>query len=353
MFWKNKPLPKDTDRVSEPIEDLKLRDVYKSEIKIPEHLLWKEQTDVHEITKFLDHFYKPTTESYIKYILSFKDSMVLSIMSKKKNIIYGLIGGYGTRMHINDKIENFVNVSFICVHSDFRKKNMSSVMIEELTRRYIEKGYNYGCFMTNKDTIYPVCKIHYYDRIINYEKMKSFIKFDDNVKEKHFAVYSNPSKDYQLARLSDYEEMFSLYNKYIDRFNISIALEFEEFKKYFTTNDFIRTYVIYKEKMIDFLCIRLYEAPYKVAELMFYTGLTEPTGNLINETIKIGNSLGVDVIRVPNEMNTGFALLLPDEEEKANTIEYYFMKTNKINYFCLYNWKLPQIAPKQLAFIIT
>ena len=354
MFWKNKPLPKETDRTSGIIEELKQRDVYKQVIVLPEHLKWCDQNDISitEIVKFVSCYYRPMTEEYVKYLLSFKDSIMLAIVSKKKNIIYGLISGYVSKMNMDESKEDFVIVNFICVHSSFRKKNMSVMLIEELTRRYIEKGYNYGCFMSKNELDYPICKVNYYDRVINFNKMKPFMKLESGMEEKHFNVLEKPSKDYQLAKPEDYEEMFNLYNKNVDRYNVSHNMDLETFKKYFTTNSFIKTYIIFKEKITDFLCIRLYEDIFKIAELVFYTSSTEPVGNLVNEAIKIANSYNVDVLRVPHQMNVSTALLIPEEEDKVHALGYRFMKTNKTNYFYTFNWKIKQILPKQISFVM-
>jgi len=380
MFWKNKPLSKATDTYVEQIENLKQRPVYQNEIMLPSHLEWKQQTDPKIISQFLTDYYKPMSIDYVKYLQTFNNQITLSIVSKKKNVIYGIIGGNINKMNVFNKVDDFVNVTFICVHPSFRNKKMVCILIEGLTKLYIDKGYNFSYFMTTKKMDEPVCTVKYFDRIINFNKMKDFIPLESGMNEKHFNICEKPCEEYKLATDDDMKEIFDLYNKYVDRFNIYQILTFEEFKKYFLPNKFIKTYLIYRDKkereelqkkddgtfdkVIDFVSFRTYEEnsnekneeKYNVAELMYYTSFLEPVGCMLYKLTTILNDVDIDLFRISNEMKTGTAILASDksedEEIENEKIDYKFMKTKKNKYLKFMNLHCPSISSKQLSLIM-
>ena len=212
MFWDNKPISSKIDFESKQIENIIERNIYKKEIKIPNHLKWNEENDSHKISQFLTYCYKPYSIEYVKYLLSLKDCLVLTIVSKRKNAIYGMIGGYVSKINILGKVDDFVIPLFMSILPEFKNKKMSCVLIEEFTRRYIEKGINCGMILTNKPFDDSVCVIKYFDRIVNYNKMKEIITMPSNIEEKHFNVCEVPREEYKLAGSDKMKELYTLYN---------------------------------------------------------------------------------------------------------------------------------------------
>lgn len=386
-FWKNKPVPDYNEfstTISE-IDDISKRKIYTNDIslKLPNGFKWKilnilDELDINNIIIFLKKYYEEYENIYREYNKEFirwyiGDGFILGMESD----IYGLCGIIGViyrNTTIFDKTKKMAEINFLCVHKKLRKKNMASIMIDEVSRIICKSNIYQGIYITEYIVPTPITQIKYYYRPINFQKLfnlgffnieKNYLlnnKLQSTLQQiQYFKIYELPHYKYVEAKPIHYKEIYNIYCEMTNTFNIYNNYTENEFNKVMFDNKIINTFVYLKDdKVIDFGSF--YSLSYNIKGsietinvcylYLYSTNILNAYEN-INNLIKHANQLNFDVFYIANNMWTGDALLINEEEkeEEERVYELKFQKGIKKRGYHFFNLKCPKIKPKQLCWL--
>lgn len=388
-FWGNKPVMDYNLKPvrSQEIEDITKRVIYSREnsLNLPVDFEWTEldpKNDAHmvELSDFLTKYYLNDqsgrfglkyTASFLKWCLGF-NSFVIGLRTKS-GMLCGTIAVTFRDMVVYDKTEKMAEANFLCAHPSLRKKNISSVLIDEASRRSVKKGVTHGFFTTERSIPSPASTIRMYHRPINYMKLLKH-KFtvitgvDDDVANKYYSNTSIFPVNYIEASVKNYEDVFRLYNESSRRYNVYQKYSFEEFIHYYFENTHMKTYVIFDKdgKINDFVSFFILptlvngsEETIENAYIYYYSAINMSAEDIIDNTITICYHLKLDVLTVTDILKTRDALLLnnkrinedSDNEEYKRGYDLKFLKGSGRLRFHFFNWECPRFKASQLAFV--
>lgn len=393
-FWNNKPVLHFTDisASSSHLENLKDRQIYSStnQLKLSTSLEWKiiditNDLQMVDVVKFLNMYYRELTDFNIVYTVEYlrwaltSSGYILAINNKKTNKFCGIICANIKSLTIFDKTTETCNIQYLCADPAYRNKNISSVLIDEMTRILVHKNINVGSFITNRCVPAPISVIRQYYRPLNYRKLfnNKFIQLQDGKEstikkfETIFNISLNDNARYVLMTDFDVKLALKLYNEYNARFNIYYNYDEQTFKQQFLNNEFVKTYSILDKEngvMVDF--ISFYVLPYTIKSssetinagyLLTYTCNTENTEDIIKNVLKLAVNLNLDLFYIYDMSTFGNTILTQElnndedsdaEIEMNKMFELKFLKTPIKVFFNLFNWQCPFIKSKQLNIII-
>lgn len=400
-FWKNKPTMKfdESHFDSHIIENLTDRKIYSSSepLKILSSLSWSvvdstDDTCLQKFVDFLNNNYKVGkkyklnyTNSYIRWMIgSHKiNSPTHLILTLTENNTYEIVGGIIvcmkniTNFNITD---DFASVPILCVHSKYRLRKMSTVLIDEAIRRFTQlTNCNKGFFYSPICIPSPVAYVSYYHRPLNFKLLNNIgilnVIGDEETKkyEKLFnpSIKSNPDQNYLPMGEKYLNETYDLYNIWCEKFNIHQNFSLESFKEQYL-NENVQTYVVLdvNSKVVDF--ISFYELNYKLTEnnnnqqyvkvayLQMYTCLNEPIKSLFDNIIKILILKNYDLFTITDIMNISDVLFCKkinieskfSKHENEKMYELKFIKGIETKYFHLFNCTSPSVSSEQISLIV-
>jgi len=378
-FWDTKPVLHNNEiaTISCGIEDLSHRKLYNNseQIALPNIMKWENinidnQDNNNKICQFLNKHYDSDprikfTSQLLELILGLR-YVVLGVVRTDNNTLCGIIGCSIHNTVIYDKKKVFANVVLLCAHGKYRKKNMTQTMINELIRYlYVNHNISYGIFSSTKKFFKPISVYSTYIRPINYIKLcdARFIEKVPNSEQihKNLIVNGTPADNYIPMKESQLNDVYSIYIKFISRFNLYYEYTKEEFF-YLLTNKHVKSYVITEDdKIVDF--VSYYTVQYEGAvgdinagHLFLYTSNIE-CGDLIMQNLLKIIANDVDVLIV-NDMGTIGNILLTtkyknvnedsDQETYTKIYEHKFLKKKKI-YINFFNWKTPYLSSNLIS----
>lgn len=400
-FWKNKPVLRFDKKSyeSDYIENLSDRKTYESvnSLKLPTGTKWinvdmNDNIMMRLVVDFLDkHYTTDKTNSFkfeytidfIKWALGESGSLV-AIISENNDVLYGTIGASIQTMTVFYRTEKFGIANFLCVHPDYRHKNVSCILIDEMTRRLHKNGINAGCFTTQKCVPSPTTVMRYYHRPLNYiklhksgfcdmivEKKSDPEQMDDLLQkyQKKFNELSEMPSNYSEMTADNLSDVFKLYKSFTSRLNIHLKFATEHELGYFLLNKFVKSYVIRDKSnnIVDFVSYYTLQSTSlnnsdeeKINEgnLFLYTCNTYSGDSMITNILKIAKYNNVDVFNVFDTSVMSTVLLTKDTaidyesdfEDNTKIYEHKFLKGSAKLYFNFFNWKCSEIKPTQILF---
>lgn len=385
-FWKTKPVLQlnESSIYSTQITDLENSKKYTdTPLFLPESMKWIriENTDnenLEQVVVFLNKYYENDelfktkySVDFIKWVLGEK-GYFLAITKKATNALCGCIGVYFKNVTVFNKKNDFAVASFLCAHPIFRKKNISKILMDELTRVVVRSGITQGCFSTDRYVPSPVAKIRYFRRPLNYMKLYklefSEIEGDENQQKKYdnmLKIQGDFPSNYLKMKEKHLPDVLALYKKYMMTFNIHCNYTVDDLKQLLFGNSFVRSYVVKNsdKDVIDFFSY--YELPYSVENtteeinagyLFLHTCNEIATEELIENLLRIMKNDNIDVANVTDIASLSGTLLSKDydaneesdSESYSQNYQYKFMKgTYKLN-VNFFNWKCPSVKTKQI-----
>lgn len=386
-YWLNKPVTKFDEIVSSSeIIDQNLinKKVYSEELKLPISMKWNEinltdNNSLLSVVNFLNKYYlidndfKPLyTPEYIKWTLG-ENGILLSIVNKNTNALCGIICSKIVSLTVYDKNDLFGNIILLCSHPTYRKKKIAQVLIDEMTRRLLNKNIKHAYFTTERCVPTPVSILRSYHRPINYVKLQKngFLDFGGDPLKVHekFILKNEIPKNYIIMEESHLEEVVKLYSLYMTKFNICCNYTKNELKTLLLNNKFVRSYVILDKnnKINDF--VSYYELPYfndknnseniNAGYLFLHTCNIVPIDEIINNMILLMEQNSIDIFNIDDVVDIRNGLLTEDVEYEDDSdketyervYECKFTKTKSKTYVNFFNWKCPTTKSKQIGFI--
>ena len=276
-YWNKKPVMKLEDKYynTEQIKVLKRKSeptvlpdnysFYKIELN--------DDTNMLLVSEFLNKYYRRGTNS--TYITTFNpdllkwemnnDGYFLCVKQDSDNSIIGLIGVTKRDFQLYDKTYNSSEQMYLCISDEFRSRQISKALIEELTRTM---NVDNSVFINNKIVCKPVATLRQFSRPLNYIKLKEndFIQIqsvDDELAHKKTKIVLKPNPRYVIAEKTEdnIKIVYDLYNKSMETYSLHVILDLKGVENYFFNNNFVRTFLIYDEndKVVDFVSCKYYD----------------------------------------------------------------------------------------------
>lgn len=315
----------------------------------------------HNITsKENEYFRYNYTPEYLSWSLG---SNYIIVGFKAGNAIGGLIAGHiGTYQVFNRELPMCV-VNHMCIHPKLRNKNLAPKLIDELTRLCGQRNIQVGSFMTNIYAPRPACKVEYYNRPINYEKLRAnnYINMDAMMELDKAKVAFNITHDFKYPTIkmtpAHAEKAYNLFCKYQDRYNFYRKYSFDEFVSTFITSPVISSWVILNKdsEPVDFFSyykLNLYNVQSKdnpaldkfinVGYMYMYTTDVVTQLTIFRAVLKVASEESIDLFCATDAMeNTD---ILFDNLSK-------FIQGSTFRYYNFFNLKVPDMKPEQISVL--
>jgi glycylpeptide N-tetradecanoyltransferase len=376
-FWNQQPVPKlDEKRPLVNIIDADIKTRFSgSQKQMFRPYVWtvfdlSNDKEIDEVCDFLnknylsdtkDHFRLHYTKEYIRWSLG-PNSRMIGIRAHDVN---GPIGGTiasSTRKYQIFNKEMMVNdINYLCVHPKLRHRQLAEMLIEEITRLSLQDGTIVGSFTTQRYVPTPVCRIEFYHRPLNYNKLHktNFIKLSNNEtleqSTSRFEIrYQHKHKVVKMD-ICHMKDVYDLLSTYQDKYNYYQIYSFEEFQHFFSNSDIVSSFVILDDNgdILDFYSY--YRLPYYVKEsdsnkkipkfinavyMHMYTSLNVTQLTIFKSAMLCAYEQGNDVFNSTDVMENGDILF--DNFSK-------FCKGSGYLYYNFYNLACPDLSPKQIC----
>jgi glycylpeptide N-tetradecanoyltransferase len=393
-FWKGKPVSKFSDVVynSNIIEqDISTRTNYSSEtpLTLPKGLEWKEITTFSEsmlsqVCLFLNtystqsdkqKFKMEYTTDLIRLALGEQFGTILMIISQKTGSIFGLIGYTINNLTVFSQSEGFGVCHFLCVHPQYRKKNVANILIDEGIKRLLhgKYGLSLSCFMTEKCVPSPVCCVRQYRRPINYELLHrlKFCALQKDCTEKdikNFEVHGAIDQSIIKMTTDHLKQVLKLLKEFNMRFNVCRNYTIDELESELINNASVNSYVVLGKDMtvIDFFSF--YDVNYlqcdkekteviKSRNFYLYSCVNATQDFILQNSLRIAQRDKIDVVNTTDIMLISNSILTKefdvgedsDSDDRGKVYEYKFVRGGSKIYLNFFNWKCPKIKPVQLS----
>ena len=305
--------------------NINIKKFLKKDIKFNWMFFNKECDHINTITKFLNkHFYKDFNTIFstnlVKYYLNMpnKQYNFLKYDTKKSNIglldtkkLIGFINGRPISYIFNNTVFFGYYVDFLCIHSNYRKKNLAALLISKLISNCHSKKFNAHIFKKEQNPlsyfIKYLCKTNYYYLHLPIKK-------------------SNTYHPIEVANKNDLIMIYELYKKFAKKFQFYQIFELSEFKYYYLLNDNIQTYPIKVNNIIIGVvsyCV-FFTSKKKCAEIILIIGnIDKYFSNILN----LMKSNHIEIIYIPNIANNYF-LIKKFSFRKGLKYYYYLFNVN-------------------------
>jgi len=258
------------------------------------------------------------SEKFLKWLFTVPGRLNICIgVESNKDIMAGFITGTIIKMQINNETMDMVEIKFMCIHTQLRKKNLAKLLIKQITRRFEKseqfKGSEikaiYGSELEKPELIFTG---KYYHRPLNIKnlldsdllKMEGKIKIKDIIKE-HYLPEVPTNKSFRKIEKDDIEETYNLFTSYITKYNCYPIFDLGQFTHIFYNNDQVDTYVlILDDIVVDFISylkipkeITKKDKTKKIinrAYLYYYTSDEETSYRLIRDLMIVAKNDGID-----------------------------------------------------------
>ncbi len=271
----------------------------------------------------------------------------------------GFISGIPTKISICGTEIEMVKINFLCVKKEFRNHRLSTVLIQEITRRIHLKNIWQATYSSYTLIPKPFSRCTYYYRNINVKKLSEikFTQFPFNMSlGKAIKYYDLPEEQqisgFRLMEEKDVEQVYNLLMTHQMNFKVFEIYSKEEVSYWLLPRkNFIYSYVLENEKknITDF--ISFYSLPSSVlkndkhkklsaAFSFFNINTSISLKDLMKTALVLAKQLNFDVFNCLNIM----------ENEKVFKELLFCEKEGKLKYY-LYNFVCPDTEAKDISLL--
>ena len=139
---------------------------------------------------------------------------------------------------LNKKLK-MIEINYLCIHYKLRNKNLSPILISEITRRAFKNNIRYAFYAGGN--LYPnsIVKTSYFDRLLNINKFVDIGYLGEtntlnlNKLKKRFEV--NKVQNLNLLELKEEDclHVCNKLNEYLNKLKIKVHFELDDFKHKF------------------------------------------------------------------------------------------------------------------------
>lgn len=378
-FWNTQPVTKLNEIVTldgQIESDKPIENISSVMQELPPDFEWctfdlSNKDDCSNVATFLDKYYVEDSEhtfrlhytpDLIGWIYGETDGtkvIAIGVRVCKNNMIVGFICGRVTKVQVNKNKLDLIEVNLLCIHPHIRNKKLTPVLIKELTRRFNLLGYSKALYTSNNYLPTPILTTNYYHKAINVQILydTGFIKLDKstvlkNVKKAH-KLPETFSLNFKKMEFRHLDQMYDLFNVYMEKYNLHPIFTKNEFKKLFYGNKFIVCYVIENDDgdVTDFASYYIMQSRVlknnqkhefiRQANLYYYTSLNETPYTIIRNLLIVARNTGIDVFNATDIMENSTVVRELGFEPGSGVSNYY-----------LYNWKIKSLKNFQCSLML-
>lgn len=216
---------------------------------LPSAYKWSNISDINLLKKFLNKNYSKNgiyTTNYLKWILNtpfnhivkldIKDRNKLNVSLHHNDKLIGTIVGRPIILRIKNNIVEGFYVDLLCIDKKYRNKNLAPKLISKILSIWKKYKLDINLFKVD-NTLLPFDSISSYNSYY-YLINKCNISGVEGIELKEFN---------KIDMLEDVYEYF--YNN-LQKYKLYQIMTIEEFKYYFLSNEFIKTYIIKNNNVI-------------------------------------------------------------------------------------------------------
>ena len=209
-----------------------------------------------------DNYRYVYSKEFITWYLKIYPSIVMGIYDN--NMLIGMITGRVVPTILNNVEKQLAEISFLCVHKNYRNQKICPLLISTIENKMMEMGADEAIFSTHHNMGKPLCGInhegiYYMLRVINPRKLVSvgFLRCDTTIEklEYHYRIEPVKNKNKRLERITNdnIELAFELYNKWYSKMNIYTNYTLDLFKQVILSNNIIGYLLYDKNNVIDMI----------------------------------------------------------------------------------------------------
>lgn len=383
-FWSTQPVPKLDEEITsnEPIqEDIPLDKLRKEPYTLPSGFHWDELNIDDPLV--LKELYVLLTENYVEdddsmfrfdyspeflsWALnppgSIKDWKVGVRITKSKKLI-GFISAIPAKIKVYEKVQNMVEINFLCVLKKLRSKRLAPVLIREITRRVNCKGIFQAVYTAGIVLPKPVGTCRYWHRSLNPKKLieVNFCHLSRNMTmQRYLKLYRLPEETKTAGlrpmKASDVPKVVKLLNDFLTPYDLRPVFDEEDVSHWFLPKEnVVYSFVVTEstgkkeEEIVDFLSF--YSLPSTVvnhpqhktlnAAYAFYNVCRKNNWvDLMGDALILAKKKNFDVFN---------ALDLMENEEFLEKLKFGIGDGN-LQYY-LYNWRCPSMTAKKIGLVL-
>jgi len=204
-----------------------------------------------------DNYKYVYTKEFLEWYLNIYPSSVMGIYDDNKLI--AMITGRIVPTVINNNKINLAEISFMCVHKDYRNRKLCPLLISSIDSKMREMGADDAVFSTHHNMGKPLCGMNHMIRVINIRKLVSvgYLRCDTTIEklEYHYRIENVKIKNKKLERLThdNINYAYDIYNKWYQKMDIYTNYTLDTFKKVILSNNIVG-YILYdKDVPVDMI----------------------------------------------------------------------------------------------------
>jgi glycylpeptide N-tetradecanoyltransferase len=204
-----------------------------------------------------DNYKYVYSKEFITWYLNIYPSSVMGIYDN--NILIAMITGRIVPTILNKIDKQIAEISFMCVHKDYRNKKLCPLLISTIEAKMMEMGADDALFSTHHNMGKSLCGINHMLRVINPRKLVSvgYLRCDTTIEklEYHYRVEPVKNKNKRLDRITEnnIELAFELYKKWYSKMTIHTNYTLELFKQVILSNNIIGYLLYDRDIAIDMI----------------------------------------------------------------------------------------------------
>jgi glycylpeptide N-tetradecanoyltransferase len=337
-FWDKQPVPRDGTGSGE-IEDT--RETSKKTTKLPEGFVWS-PCSLKEVCTFLNAHYVGNDTFRMGYTVgNLKWSVNESVAIRKQGTgeLVGYISSAPVTMNVETKVIDMVQITYLCIHTEYRTMNFAPILITEIKRRANRKGVWQAIYTAQTKIPTPITKAHYWHRFLNVKRLvQTGFHKTNRLRESYYEVRGPCKCLWRKMTLDDVPKVTQILQKHMSTFKIAPVIDETYVMTWLLP---IHSYV--NDETDDF--ISFYDVSYDRVD---GTGSVKQVykfhivGDVYNDAFLLAKNLGYDVFNI---LDVGI------DAESLEKLK--FMKGNGFVFYYLWNWNLSErIEPKEINHII-
>lgn len=353
-FWKDKPVG--TGKDNSPISMNILAHLRSQEIPKDAQITEIEsEDDLNKVIQLINEEYISTPTGsirliyppeFIKWYIFDKSENSDSVLIKKENEVIGFVHGKRILMSINKKKVPVLGINFLCVRKFFRKQGVANILIEEITKKGLLRGFQVGVFTGSKELSFQFCEARFFHRPINLPKLIDIGYLSKKIFFAHICYFDMKKKERHGTRRMeqrDLEEVNFLMQKETPVYEIMTIPQLEE--TFLSRNNKVFAFVYENKKVKEFFSFyeinSVYENGVEVkCAYLYYWASLDPEA-MINDCLVLCKKMGFDVLNCLNVGgNCGFL-----------GKNGFLPGTGRINYY-FYNFNCSKIQSGDLDFVM-
>lgn len=337
-FWDKQPVPRDGTGSGE-IENT--RETSKKVTKLPEGFVWS-SCSLKEVCTLLNAHYVGNDTFRMGYTVeNLKWSVNESAAIRKQGTgeLVGYISSAPVTMDIETKVIDMVQITYLCIHTEYRTLNFAPVLITEIKRRANKKGIWQAIYTAHTKIPTPITKANYWHRFLNVRHLvKMGFHKTNRLRESFYEVRGPCKRLWRKMTSEDVPRVTQILRVHMSTFKIAPVVDETYVKTWLLP---IHSYV--NDETDEF--ISFYDVSYDRVD---GTGSVKQVykfhivGDVHNDAFLLAKNLGYDVF---NTLDVGI------DTEMMEKLK--FLKGNGFVYYYLWNWNLSErINPKEINHII-